>query len=61
MYEAKTMEWIKDIQCVAAILALEFCPNKNALAVSLADKTIVFFDMINPNNKILRRIHVPMT
>lgn len=44
IYEAKTMEWIKDIQCVAVILALEYCSSKNALAASLSDRTIVFFD-----------------
>jgi WD40 repeat protein len=61
IYEAKTMEWIKDIQCVAVILALEYCSSKNALAASLSDRTIVFFDTQNPNNKIVKRMHVPST
>jgi hypothetical protein len=61
IYEGQTMKWIKDIQCIAVILALEFCPNKNALAASLSDRTIIFFDTANPNNKIVRRMHVPST
>lgn len=61
IYEAKTMEWIKDIMCPAIILALEYCSSKNALVASLSDRTIVFFDTSNPNNKIVRRMHVPST
>lgn len=61
IYEGKTMKWIKDLVCVAVILALEFCPNKNAIAASLTDRTIIFFDTANPNNKIVRKMNVPST
>lgn len=61
IYDAKQMKWERDISCVAYILALEFCSNKNALAASLSDRTIVFFDTANQNNKILRRLPVPST
>lgn len=47
IYEGKTMEWIKDLECVAIILAIEFCPNFKALAASLSDRTIIFFDTAN--------------
>lgn len=64
IYDAKTMKLIKDIPCIGVILAIEYCPNKNAIAVSLSDRTIIFFDtanMTNANNKIDRRMHVPST
>lgn len=61
IYDAKTMKWQKDIQCVGVILAIEYCPAQNAIAVSLSDRTIVFFDTANGNNKIVRRMHVPST
>jgi len=61
IYHAPTMKWEKDIQCVGVILAIEFCPDKNAIAVSLSDRTIIFFDTANQNFKIVRRMHVPST
>lgn len=47
IYDAVTMNIEKSIQCVAVILAIEYCIDKNALAVSLSDRTIVFFDTKN--------------
>ncbi len=47
IYHAPTMKWEKDIQCVGVILAIEYCPDKNAIAVSLSDRTIIFFDTAN--------------
>jgi hypothetical protein len=64
IYDARTMKLIKDIQCIGVILAIEYCPNKNSIAVSLSDRTIIFFDtanITNANNKIDRRLHVPST
>lgn len=61
IYDAKTMQIEKSIQCVGVILAIEFCPDKNAIAVSLSDRTIVFFDTVSQNNKIVRWLHVPST
>ena len=60
IYEGKTMKWEKDLQCIGVILAIEFCPTKNAVAVSLSNRTIVFFDTVNLN-KIVRHLHVPST
>lgn len=61
IYHAPTMKWEKDIQCVSIILAIEYCPDKNCIAVSLSDRTIIFFDTANINYKIIRRLHVPST
>ena len=64
IYDAKTMKLLKDIHCVGVILAVEYCQNKNSIAVSLSDRTIIFFDtatIMNQNNKIDRRLHVPST
>lgn len=44
IYEAGSMKWLKDIQCIGVILAIEYCHAKQAIAVSLSDRTIVFFD-----------------
>lgn len=35
-------------------------PDKNTLAVSLSDRTIVFFDT-QTTNKIIKQFHVPST
>jgi len=40
IYDAKTMYFDREIKCPAVILAIEFCPDKNAIAVSLSDRTI---------------------
>jgi hypothetical protein len=64
IYDAKTMKLLKDIHCVGVILAVEYCQNKNSIAVSLSDRTIIFFDtatIMNQNNKIDKRLHVPST
>ena len=55
IYDAKTMVWEKNIECPSVILAVEYISMKNAMAVSLSDRTIVFFDMSNQSStKILR-------
>lgn len=62
IYGAKTMRLLKDIHCVGVILAVEYCQNMNSIAVSLSDRTIIFFDtatIMNQKNKIDRRLHVP--
>ena len=61
IYDGLTMKLEKDIHCVGVILAVEFCPNKNSIAVSLSDRTIKFYDPINPTDKILQNLHVPST
>ena len=47
IYDAKKMVWEKNIECPSVILAVEYISMKNAMAVSLSDRTIVFFDMSN--------------
>jgi len=46
VYNASDLTWVQDIECQSNILAIEFCdlPDLKAIAVSLADRTIVFFD-----------------
>lgn len=46
IYNAKTMAIEKQIQCIAVILAIEFCADFNAIAVSLSDRSIIFFDTV---------------
>jgi len=50
-----------DITCPGVILAIEFAPDKNAICVSLSDRTILFFDAGTATYKIVRKLHVPST
>jgi hypothetical protein len=60
--DAKTMVYEKTIECDGTILAVEFCADKNALAVSLSDRTIVFYDVTKHNNQnVVRWLYVPST
>jgi hypothetical protein len=34
----------QDIQCPGVILAIEFLPDKNAICVSLSDRSVLFYD-----------------
>lgn len=61
IYAGKTMKWERDIECVCYILAIEFCSAENALAASLSDRSIIFFDTANANNKLVRKLPVPST
>lgn len=47
IYEGATMKWLEksDIKCLGVVLAIEFCTDKNAIAISLSDRTIVFHDI----------------
>jgi WD40 repeat protein len=42
-------------------LAIEFAPDKNAICVSLSDRTILFYDAGSATFKVIRKIHVPST
>ena len=45
MYNGTDLTWIEDIECASNILAIEYLPlEKNYIAISLADRTIIFFD-----------------
>ena len=43
IYNGSDLQWVQDIDCPASILAIEYCIYKNMIAISLADRTIVFF------------------
>ena len=43
-YNAENMKYDFDINCPGSILALEFLSDKNAIAVSMSDRTIIFYD-----------------
>jgi len=61
IYSAKTMVEDYAIKCSGVILAIEYLQNKNAIAVSLSDRTIKFFDATAAKTKIIRWLHVPST
>jgi hypothetical protein len=44
VYNGSDMSFVMDIVCDSNILAIEYCVDKNAIAISLANRTIVFFD-----------------
>jgi len=44
IYNAATMKLEIDIQCPSVILAIEYLPDKNSIAVSLSDRSIMFYD-----------------
>lgn len=59
IYNGLTMKNEIDISCPGVILAIEFCPDKNAIAVSLSDRTILFYDAGSTSYKVIRKLHVP--
>lgn len=61
IYDGSTMRNEMDIACPGVILAIEFAPDKNAICVSLSDRTILFYDAGSAAFKIIRKIHVPST
>jgi len=63
IYEASTMQNLpkSDIKCPGVVLAVEFCSDKNAIAISLSDRTIVFHDIGSKNYKKLKTLHIPST
>jgi WD40 repeat protein len=54
IYNAQTMKNELDIQCPGVILGIEFIPDKNTIAVSLSDRSIIFYDSGQVHYKILR-------
>lgn len=61
IYNGETMKFEHDIVCPKSILAVEFLPDKNSIAVSVSNRTILFYDSNTTNDKIMRKIHVPST
>ena len=54
IYNGLTMRNELDIHCGSEILAIEFLPDKNAITVSLSNRTIVFYDSGASNYKKLK-------
>ncbi len=44
IYNGETMKFEHDIVCPKSILAVEFLQDKNAIAVSISNRTILFYD-----------------
>lgn len=61
IYDGSTMKLEVDLTCPGVILAVEFAPDKNAVCVSLSDRTIIFYDASTPSFKVVRKLHVPST
>ena len=61
IYDAQKMWHETDITVTGTILAIEFISDRNAIAISLADLTIRFYEVQNANYRFLRTLHVPST
>ena len=49
------------IKCPSKILAIEFIPDRKAIAVSLSDRSILFYDAGNNFKLMHKRLNVPST
>ena len=66
IYDALTMkesskEEDSKIVCPFVINAIEFISERNAIAISLSDLTIRFYEIQNEKHRFLRTLHVPST
>ena len=61
IYNGENMKFQIDIVCPSSILAVEFLPDKNSIAVSISNRQILFYDSGNINDKVMRKIEVPST
>lgn len=64
IYDASKMRQdAKDatITCPSKILAIEYIPDKKAIAVSLSDRSILFYDASNKFKIMQKRLNVPST
>lgn len=59
IYDAAKMKPEPPIQCSDVINAIEFIADRNAIAISLSDKTIRFYEVLNGQHRFLRTLHVP--
>ena len=59
IYDAVKMKAEPSITCSHVINAIEFITEKNAIAISLSDLTIRFYEIANGQNRFLRTLHVP--
>ena len=61
IYDAVKMKQEPKISCSGVINAIEFISERNAIAISLSDLTIRFYEVLNGSNRFLRTLHVPST
>lgn len=61
IYDAAKMKQEPSIHCSGVINAIEFIEGRNAIAISLSDLTIRFYEIQNGANRFLRTLHVPST
>mmetsp|Transcript_26152 Transcript_26152/g.34936 ORF Transcript_26152/g.34936 Transcript_26152/m.34936 type:complete len:116 (+) Transcript_26152:904-1251(+) len=59
IYDAVKMKPEPSIVCSDVINAIEFITERNAIAISLSDLTIRFYEVLNGQNRFLRTLHVP--
>jgi WD40 repeat protein len=61
VYDACKMKQDATIVCPSKILAIEFIPDKKAVAVSLSDRSILFYDSSNNFKRLQKQLNVPST
>ena len=61
IYDAVKMKQEPKIACKGVINAIEFISDRNAIAISLSDLTIRFYDFTSGPARFLRTLHVPST
>ena len=44
IYDGLTMKLVGEVECNASILAIEFISDRNAIAVNLSNRSILFYD-----------------
>jgi hypothetical protein len=61
IYNGATMRLEITIACPGVILAIEYVSDKNAICVSLSDRTFLFFDASSASYKQMRKFNLPST
>ena len=61
IYDAVKMKQEKSIICPNVINAIEFIEERSAIAISLSNLTIRFYEIQNEGHRFLRTLHVPNT
>ena len=59
IYDAVKMKAEPSITCTHMINAIEFITERNAIAISLSDLTIRFYEVLNGQSRFMRTLHVP--
>ena len=58
IYHGETLKIETNINCGSVILDVEYIPDKNAICVSLSDRTFVFYDATPKAYKRLRKFNL---